>query len=118
MPRVSIRAARLRVEDSGQSVFHPPIQSVGAFQEKALCFLGDIVVILLCIFQIVHVGHIFSPFLTDFKTHFLTHYRRLNIRVKKNHLLLNKVCGISAISRIWFWRWFYFNFCQLEEADG
>jgi len=46
------------------------------------------------------------------------HYRSLDFRVKKNHLLLNKVCGISAISRIWFWRWFYFKFCKLEETDG
>jgi hypothetical protein len=28
---------------------------------------------------------------------YLIHYCRLNFRVKKNHLSVNKVCGISAI---------------------
>jgi hypothetical protein len=56
------RTAGLRVEDSGQSVFHPPIQSVGTFQEKTLCFLGDIGMKLFCIFHFVHVWHNFFSF--------------------------------------------------------
>ena len=60
------RAAGLRVEDSGQSVFHPPVQSIGAFQEKTICFLGYVGMKLLCIFQVVHVGHNFFSFPNGF----------------------------------------------------
>jgi hypothetical protein len=60
------RPTRPRIENSGEPIFHPPIQGVRSFEEKSLRFLGDISTKLLCFLDFVCVRHFSSPFLEHF----------------------------------------------------